>query len=266
MRDVPEDIPLKINMLQDCHIHLQDAPEEADTILVDAELRGVGRFFCNGIRPPDWKKVRSLADSHESIVPFFGVHPWHAGEAGKGWAGGLVEYLKSPGARIGEIGLDAAKKDSDFNIQRAVFARQLDIAVEMKKSVAIHCVQAWDELLEELKSREGLLPPFMMHWFSGSPEIAAELIKRGAYISFSPRLLYERAKKHRAVFAAAPVGRILLETDYPYTPEAPDSAPPGAAKYFEWLSSLYGIAARMKGISDGEFEKRIWENGTVFLH
>ena len=253
-------------MMQDAHIHLQDCPEEADKISAEAAGRRVGRFFCNGTSAQDWPKVMEMAGSYGNIIPFFGVHPWQADKTVEGWDKKLIGYLASDGSCIGEIGLDAAKKDIDLARQREVFTRQLDIAVEFNKPFAIHCVQAWDVLLEELRMRKDNKLSFMVHWFSGSPEIASELIRLGGYISFSPKLLYERALKHRASFSVTPVDRILLETDYPYTPNSGGPEKPEASKYFEWLSSLYGIAARLKNMDEKTFEQKVWDNGTVFLH
>lgn len=253
-------------MLQDAHIHLQDRPEEAIEISAGALARGVGRFFCNGTSARDWPRVRELAASGDSIIPFFGVHPWYADKAAGRWDKALIGYLERPGSCIGEIGLDASKKNISFERQREVFTRQLDIAAELKKPFAVHCVQAWDALLGELRMRKDKKLSFMAHWFSGSPEVALELIKLDGYISFSPRLLYERALKHRSALAVTPVDRILLETDYPYTPDSVSAEAPGVSKYFEWLSSLYGIAARLKDMDEKRFEQKVWDNGTIFLH
>lgn len=253
-------------MFQDAHIHLQNGGLQTAKILSDAREQRCGRFFCNGSAPSDWNEVRDLAASSGTIVPFYGVHPWYVDEARDGWDAALLERLKDPKARIGEIGLDSAKKELDINKQREVFSRQIDIAVETGRSFAVHCVHAWEMLVEELDMRKGKLPGFMIHWFSGSPEVARELVRRGAYLSFSPRLLYERAKRHRAAFDAVPLERILLETDYPYLPDAVSGDAETADKYFEWLKALYGIAAHLKSTDEESFIDKVWENGTIFLH
>lgn len=253
-------------MLQDAHIHLQNASTEAMRIIDGASARDIGRFFCNGTAPSDWDDLSTLARSSEKVIPFYGVHPWYCAEADDGWDVALRQNLANPLACIGEIGLDSVHDGPGIIRQREIFTRQLDIAFEMKRPFAVHCVQAWDTLLEELRLRGAGGQAFMIHWFSGSPEIAAELVRRGAYLSFSPRLLYARAKKHRAAFDATPVERILLETDYPYLPDAvtDDIAP--AEKYFEWLTALYGYSARLKSMDEKSFIDKVWENGTIFLH
>jgi TatD DNase family protein len=253
-------------MLQDAHIHLQDAGTEGRQILEAASGNGVGRFFCNGAAPSDWEELNGLARSHESVVPFFGVHPWFIGKAGNGWDARLKEYLRDGASRVGEIGLDKARRAVPFAEQTVFFARQLELAAEMKKPFAVHCVQAWDALLEELTRHIAGSVPFIVHWFSGSPETALELVKAGAYISFSPRLLEESAERHRASFGRVPVGRILLETDYPYMPGVEKGRIPSPGRYFTVLRSLYECAARLKGMDGDEFSRKVWDNGTVFVH
>lgn len=253
-------------MLQDAHIHLQDAGDEARRILEEAAANGVGRFFCNGSAPSDWKEVRALAASFKSVVPFFGIHPWYINDAGAGWESGLEEYLRDGTSRVGEIGLDKARRTMNFERQTDMFRRQLEIVVRMKRPFAVHCVQAWEALIAELARYNTGRIPFIVHWFSGSPEVALELIKAGGYISFSPRLLDEGAEKHRASFARVPADRMLLETDYPYMPDAKKGQIAGACEYFSTLRSLYECAARLKGMDAGEFEQKVWDNGTVFVH
>lgn len=252
-------------MLQDAHIHLQDCGRRAEEILHAARERGVGRFFVNATSPYDWSEVRDLSERYRGVVPFFGVHPWYIDRVRDGWEEKLKRFLKLPGSCVGEIGLDGARTDIDFGLQQVVFTRQLDIAMKLRKPFAVHCVQAWDTLLYELRKRSGSLPTFTLHWFSGSPEVALELTKLGGYISVSTRLLYERAIKQRASFDATPADRLLLETDYPYTPDKAEGPGEDAAKYFEWLTALYGMAAKRKEMDDKTFAKRIWDNGTVLL-
>lgn len=254
-------------MLQDAHIHLQDAGTEGLRILREAPAARAGRFFCNGSSPSDWEEVRAIAESSEAAVPFYGVHPWYINEAGTGWEEKLREYLTPGRSCVGEIGLDKARGKADFDKQLHIFARQLDVASSLNKPFAVHCVQAWEALLAEL-ARHGAkgLPPFIIHWFSGSPEVAAELVRLGAYISFSPRIMDEGPSRQRDSFARVPVERILLETDYPYMPGAKKGAAPTADGYFNMLRSLYSCAAGLKDIAGEVFENRIWDNGTVFVH
>lgn len=251
-------------MLQDAHIHLQDAGEQARRILTAAAESGVGRFFCNAAALSDWEEVGALARDFESVVPFFGIHPWYAGGAPDGWDARLKERLQDKASRVGEIGLDKARRTVNFEKQTEIFRKQLDIAVQTKKPFAVHCVLAWETLIAELAGHVAGRVPFIVHWFSGSPEMALELVKAGGYISFSTRLLDKGAQKHRASFDRVPIDRILLETDYPYMPDVKKGQIPGAEEYFAALTALYECASRLKGISADELARKVWNNGTVF--
>lgn len=253
-------------MLRDAHIHLQDAKGFGEKILLASSARGVGEFFCNGSAPSDWSAVKGLADRFDSVVPFFGVHPWYLDEAGEGWEKALRTYINGPRAGIGEIGLDRAKRKSKPEDQEAIFRRQVEIAIERDLPFTIHCVRAWEALLNELirqKFDRRRSPPFIVHWFSGSPETALELAKLGAYISFSPRLIDDISGRERESFLRLPAERVLLETDYPYMPGVRE---PGVEDYFSTLESLYRYAAKLKGMREDEFIKTVWNNGTVFVH
>jgi TatD DNase family protein len=253
-------------MLQDAHVHLQDVEPGSGLgyILSRAREHGVGRFFCNAAAPSDWEAVRAIAGGRDDVVPFFGIHPWHADEAADGWDEKLLAYLGTPGSKVGEIGLDRAKRGTDFELQKKIFGKQLEIARKLRRPFVVHCVDAWGPLMEMLRGSEVKGIPFIVHWFSGSRDIAAELIKLGGYISFSSRLTETGAEKTISAFKDVPVGRILLETDFPYMAGVPKDKTPTVEMYFQSLSALYGCAARLKDMEEREFAETVWENGTAF--
>jgi TatD DNase family protein len=255
-------------MLQDAHIHLQDAGEEGARIIVGAEGRGIDRFFCNGSGPSDWEAVRYLASSSDKVLPFYGLHPWYVEEAGAGWYDELKRYLAMPGSAIGEIGLDKVRRNIDFAKQSDAFRAQLALAVEYSKPFAVHCVQAWEPLISELRRAgigDGSGPPFIVHWFSGSVSVGLEIVKAGGYLSFSPRISDTFAEKQREALASVPEERMLLETDYPYMPGANKLRAVSADEYFSALEELYQKAADLRGVDAGYLAQRVWDNGTVFV-
>lgn len=254
-------------ILQDCHIHLLDAGNSGRAVLESARKRGIGRFFCNSASPADWAAVKELASSENDIVPFYGIHPWYCDEISARWEEDLEKLLADAKACIGEIGLDRSERRVDsFESQRMVFRRQLDIAAGMHKPFTIHCVKAWDALLEELRVRSPFTAPFIAHRFTGSVDVAAQLLKLGAYLSFSPSLLDENSLRSRAVFAGVPAERLLFETDYPYLPGYRSGVYPDSNEYFSALDALYRRSAVLRGVAIEEFSSRVWDNGTVFVH
>lgn len=254
-------------MIRDMHIHLQDIRDTRvmSGILSHAREFGVGSFVCNSTSPADWGAVETIRSSNDNVTPFFGVHPWMVKKAGAGWEVGLKALLSRIPAGVGEIGLDHGKFRPDHSLQLSAFAAQLDIAIELRRPVAIHCVGAWGVLLDALKARPMNNAPFMVHLFSGSLDILKELLAIGAYISFSLGIADGGPEKVRIAFQATPIDRLLLETDYPYVPGKPAGEPPAAEEYFSRIKKVYGIAASLKGVKDTELERSVWENGTVFM-
>ncbi|HOW87424.1 MAG TPA: TatD family hydrolase [Candidatus Omnitrophota bacterium] len=254
-------------MLLDAHLHFQDIRDKGvlAEILSRAWDFGLGQFWCNAVRPEDWAFSEKLAGVDERVIPFWGVHPWYAEKAGKGWEKELESLLKHRKAGVGEVGLDKARVDNGLEAQTRIFQRQLRLAVRLSRPVAIHCVQAWGDLLKALRDfPEGSLR-FMVHSYHGPSEILRELLGLGGFISFSWKWLRGGTPDMMALIRQVPLDRLLLETDFPYTEPGKIGATVTADQYFECIRGVYQIAARAKGIEESELEKAVSENGKAFL-
>ena len=251
-------------MLQDAHSHIQDSgnPAMVNGLLRDISAEGIKRIFCNSAAPENRQALERIA-SQQGIIPFFGLHPWYAAAAPMDWMGSLKELLaKFPACAIGEIGLDRNRGAADPALQEKWFCAQLDLAIETRKPVTLHCVKAWEELLSILKHRSPKLPALLLHAFSGPPEALEELIRLDAFISFSPQALFSGNPKIIKMLSLIPTDRLLLETDFPYryTGEI------NSETYFNLLSEVYTKAAGLLRVERAELEERIWDNGTLFTH
>lgn len=254
-------------MLQDAHLHLHDSrvPGLAAEILARAAPAGIGRFFCNASSPADWDAVVSIAGASTAVTPFFGVHPWYVARAKERWHERLEELLAAhPAAGIGEIGLDGTAGRPPLEEQRCFFERQLALARRLARPAAIHCVDAWGMLLEVLRDRRTDVGPFMMHAYSGSRESLVSCIDRGAYVSFSARLVTRAPDKAAALLRAVPSDRLLIETDFPYLPASAEPVE-RADGYRSALIDAYEAVCRLTGSDRHLLEGRIWENGSRFL-
>ncbi|XP_057764610.1 uncharacterized protein LOC130985582 [Salvia miltiorrhiza] len=210
--------------LFDSHCHLQDSRilNVAPKLIKEALDTGVLHFAVNGVSEKDWHLVKEMSETHPSVVPNFGLHPWFISDRTPDWLKTLKDFLVStPSAAVGEIGLDKGStgKKIDFTDQVEVFRQQLQLAKELNKPASIHCVRAFGDLLEILKS-EGPFPAgLVLHSFLGSAEMVPELSKLGAYFSFSGFLMSMKESKAKKMLKSVPPERILLETD------APDARP-----------------------------------------
>jgi len=110
---------------------------------------------------------------------------------------------------LGECGLDK-RSETPFDLQVDVFEKQLLLAEKYKKPVVIHCVGAFQKLIE-IKNRLKITIPLIVHGFSKKVELAQQLVAHGFYISFGKRLLHY--PELESVFTSIPNNRFFLETD-----------------------------------------------------
>ena len=227
-------------MLIDAHCHCQPAP-------------GVTTLW-NSVVSADWDRIPASPD----IIPFYGIHPWHAKSCSKielMSLGQFIKQKKAAGIRfgIGETGLDKTGKNPDIEDQKGFFAFHLWLAEQYKVPVAVHCVHAWG-LFEEILSEVSPDLPLLMHSYSGSRETAQSLLKRNTWFSFSPAV--QRVEKQAEVLRQIPLGRIFLETDLTdCTPE----------QHRQTLEELYGFVAKLRGLSPEELKKVLENNlNTLF--
>lgn len=185
-------------------------------------------------RPEDWGALKAVDDPR--VMRFYGVHPWHADS----WSSSVERELRAmlssnPRAGIGEIGLDS--KRGDPSVQIPVLRRQLDIASEMKRPVAIHGVGCTKALLDIFRDVRPSFP-VVLHAFSDE-SYARPFAGLGCFMSINPRILARSGKRIRRLVLSIPEDLLLLESDAPWTPEGFL----GMRAFAERLSEAAGIPA-----------------------
>lgn len=202
--------------LFDAHCHLADEAlaSDIDSVTARAAAAGVEKITCCGTSPEDWERTLLICRSFSQLVPMVGIHPWFA----DGCWGKNIQQLKAllqthPEAGIGETGLDFQDRFTHRAEQKASFAAHLDLAREMNRPVAVHCVRAWGPLLEILRTRSA--PRILLHAFGGPVELIPELTTLNCWFSFCGTAANPNAKRVRAAAAAVPAERLLIETDAP---------------------------------------------------
>ncbi len=260
--------------LYDAHNHLQDAwlAPHLTRVCTDLALLPLRAAVVNGTAENDWAEVASLAQAHAFVLPSYGLHPWHVGNAATGWRERLIRFLDTdPRAVIGEIGLDrwilerarpddprlAGLRRAPLDEQLAAFSTQLALAHVRELPVTIHCVDAWGALDDMLRREPLPSRGFLLHAYGGSIELARTLAERGAFFSFNGSFLGERQRAKREVFQSLPLERLLVETDAPAMPPPPEfcthplpSAPDGKPlNHPANLESIYRGLAALRGLS-----------------
>ena len=202
--------------LRDAHCHYQFA-EVPYAAVEQARADGVGLAMINGSAPADWEDVAALGRRDPRNRMSFGLHPWDVPTAPEGWAETLrATLIAHPTAGVGEMGLDRWVKDHDPVAQESAFRVQLALAVELERALTIHCVKAIGPLMDILRATALPRRGFLLHSWNGPVELVPELVKLGAYFSFSAHHLIPRKADLRVQFAGAiPRERTLVETDAP---------------------------------------------------
>ncbi|KAI3718836.1 hypothetical protein L6452_19721 [Arctium lappa] len=210
--------------LFDAHCHLQDPRifKRAPKLIKTALDNGIVHFAVNGVSEKDWHLVKEMSNDHPSIIPSFGLHPWFIMDRTPNWLSSLREFLDAtPSAAVGEIGLDKGShgKTISFADQVETFRLQLELAKELRRPASVHCVRAFGDLLDIMKSIGPFPEGVILHSYLGSAEMVPEFAKLGAYFSFSGFLMAMKESKAKRMLNTVPSDRILLETD------APDAVP-----------------------------------------
>lgn len=194
--------------------------------------------------PEIFELVNQYPAGFDATIPNYsiGIHPWRV-------KAGLLESelaiiekrLSEKGClAVGECGLDK-RTETSMLLQVAAFERQLALAENYQKPVIIHCVAAFQEIIET-KNRLKMTVPMIVHGFSKKRELAKQLLENGFYLSFGKYLL--RNPELESVFNAVPAQRIFLETD----------------SLDEDISDVYALAAHYRGVEQRELEQQITSN------
>lgn len=211
----------------DSHCHLDDEQFDADRdqVIERALAAGVEAMVAigTGDGPPDIEPAIRLAERYPCLYATVGVHPHHASKADAATLDRLAELLAHPKVVfLGEIGLDYHYDFSPRERQHEVFIEQMRMAARAGLPIVIHTREAWDDtfaLLEEHWRPHHL--PGVMHCFSGGPVEAQRAIDLGFYLSFGGIVTYPKALEVQEAARAAPLERLLVETDAPYLAPVP---------------------------------------------
>jgi TatD DNase family protein len=207
----------------DSHCHLDDPQFDPDReeAIARARQAGVEQMLAIGTGggPPDLEAAIRLADRYDFIYATVGVHPHDAAKATAETFDRLRSLARHPKVlMVGEIGLDYHYDYSPREVQREVFATQLELAAEAGKPVTIHTREAWEDTIA-LLARYG--HGGVMHCFTGDARQAKEALDLGFHLSFGGVVTFPKAEANREAARMAPADRLLIETDCPYLAPVP---------------------------------------------
>lgn len=251
-------------MLFDTHAHYDDSrfDNDRDKVINSLGADGVTKIINVGSDMKTSQKSIELSDRYDFIYASVGVHPSETGNMTEADIETLYKMVKdNPKVRaIGEIGLDYHYDDTDPEIQKKWFIRQLRLAKELDMPVIIHDRDSKGESIEILKREK--VSNGVMHCFSGSAETAGELLKMGFMISFTGVLTFKNARRAAEACRAIPIERLMIETDCPYMSPEPHR---GERNYSGYVRYVAQKVADIKGMSLEETARITMENGLKFF-
>ena len=247
----------------DSHAHLDGAAyaEDRDAVLERARAAGVGTIVSigNGEGPETADCGIRLAERYEGIYATVGVHPHEARLATDADFERLAGWAKH--AKViawGEIGLDYFYDHSPREVQKKVFARQMELARAARLPIVIHCrpsegsEDAWNDclgMIEEQWRGSGL--GGVLHCFTGTAEQARRALDMDFMISFAGNVTFPKAQQIRDAAMVVPLERMLIETDSPYLAPVPHrgkrNEPAFVVETARRLGELRGLRAEEVG-------------------
>lgn len=205
----------------DTHAHYNDEQFDADreTLLEALPTLGVSAVLNCGTDIKSSESCLALSEKFSYIHAACGIHPQDCLGVSESCYSELTELLQHKNCvAIGEIGLDYHYDCASRETQQRFFEEQLRLAAQFSLPVVIYDREAHADTMQLLKK---YTPHGVLHCFSGSAEMALELLKLGMYIGLGGAVTFKNARKALEVIDILPLDRLLLETDCPYMSPVP---------------------------------------------
>ena len=251
-------------MLFDTHAHYdaEEYSQDRDGVLAALPEMEVGLAVNPGCNIPSSKAAVELARKWPFLYAAVGYHPENCGPYRPEDLDVLRELAREPKAvAIGEIGLDYYwEENPPKEHQLRVFRDQMALAQELDMPVIVHDRDAHADSLAVMREFPGVRGVF--HCYSGSAEMARELVKLGWMISFTGVLTYKNARKAVEAAQAVPLDRLMIETDSPYMAPVPYRGKRNHSGYVRYVCERL---AELKGVSFEECARITMENGKRFF-
>ena len=242
-----------------CHLDFPDFGGDTAGLVARANAAGVHRMVTICTRLRNEPAVRAIAEAHKGVFYAAGTHPMSVAEEPMATVDGLIALARHPKfVGIGETGLDYHYTAESAEAQQVSLRIHIAAARETGLPLIIHARNA-DEDMARILTQEYRNGAYscVMHCFSSGPALAKAALELGFYLSMSGIATFPRSHEVRDIFAAAPLDRVLVETDAPYL-----APPPFRGKRNEpaYVAHTAKVGAGVFGLSVAEFAARTEEN------
>ncbi len=246
--------------LFDTHAHILDDQFNDDREQVIRNIYDHMALVVNiGCNLEDCPRTVALAEQYDKLYAAVGLHPEDVKTyTPEGWnmICRLAEHPKVVG--IGETGLDYYWDTSTKDAQKVLFEQHIDLAKQLHKPLVIHDREAHGDTLEILKRTNAKEAGGILHAFSGSVEMAMEVIKMGFYIGLGGPVTFKNARKAVEVAQAIPLEYLVIETDCPYMAPVPFRGKRNEPMLVQHTAAKI---AELRGISVEELIEATYQNG-----
>jgi TatD DNase family protein len=234
-----------------CHLNLSHFQADASVAVARARKAGVAKMLVVGTELAD--SLRAVELAHQlpgTVFATVGIHPHESKDADEN----VYARLRALAAddkvvAYGEIGLDYHHNHSPREIQRREFARQLNLATELKLPVVIHDREAHQDVYDIIVAEEGYRHGGVIHCFSADYSWARRFIELGFVISLPGTITFPRSETQREVARRLKLDDILIETDAPFLAPVPRRGKRNEPAYVVYVAAKI---AEIRGVSPGE--------------
>ena len=251
MTTAPHD-PLPELVDSHCHLDFPDFEQELPDVITRARAAGVRRMVTICTRLKNEPRVRAIAEGYDGVFYAAGTHPMSAAEEPIVTVDQLIALAQHPKfVGIGETGLDYHYTADSAEVQKTSLRLHITAAQETGLPLIIHS-RAADEDMAAILTAGFRAKPYtcVMHCFSSGPALAKAALDLGFYLSMTGIATFPKSQELRDIFAAAPLERILLETDSPYLAPIPYRGKRNEPAYTAFTAKT---GAQLFGLSDAAF-------------
>lgn len=211
-------------MIFDTHAHYDDEKfdEDRDALLTELNEKGISYILNAAASIESLETTIELARNYTFMYAAVGIHPSDIDKMDESVIDKIRILSKdSKVVAIGEIGLDYYYDDSPRELQKYWFERQIELAKELCLPIIIHDRDAHEDTINIIKKTNAKQVGGIFHCFSGSAQMAMEMLKYNFYISIGGPITFKNARKLVEVVEAVPLEKLLVETDCPYLAPEP---------------------------------------------
>lgn len=249
-----------------CHLDFPDFDDERDDVIARAQAAGVTRMVTICTKLPNAPRVAAIADAHHGVFWAAGVHPMSVADHAPVTVDDLVALAQHPKfVGIGETGLDYHYTADSKSAQQESLRLHIEACRQTGLPLIIHARDADDDMARILREEfDAGKYTCMMHCFSSGRALAEAALEMDFYLSMSGIAAFPKSSDLRAIFADAPIDRILTETDSPYLAPPPHrgrrNEPAYTAHTAQIGADTFGLSyAEFAAATSANFDRLFWK-------